>query len=193
MWKLRGVLVWLLLVIALFGPVAAAITSPLLQWRTTVYIASGFAGILALSLLFLQPLLARYSLPGLAVKQSKFLHQTIGLLLVMLVLAHVIGLWITSPPDVIDALLFRSPTQFSVWGVIAMWCTFISAIFAISRRYLRLGPKFFRRSHQALVVLIVVGTVIHALLIEGTMEVYTKWLICGLVIFFTAKALIKRP
>ena len=193
MWKLREVLIWLLLVIALFGPVAAAITSPLLQWRTTVYIASGFAGILALSLLFLQPLLARYSLPGLSVKQSKFLHQTIGLLLVMLVLAHVIGLWITSPPDVIDALLFRSPTQFSVWGVIAMWCTFISAIFAISRRYLRLSPKFFRRSHQSFVVLIVVGTVIHALLIEGTMEVYTKWLICGLVIFFTAKALIKRP
>ena len=26
-----------------------------------------------------------------------------------------------SPPDVIDALTFASPTPFSVWGVIAMW------------------------------------------------------------------------
>ena len=29
------------------------------------------------------------------------------------VVIHVAGLWITSPPDMIDALLFTSPTPFS--------------------------------------------------------------------------------
>jgi hypothetical protein len=47
--------------------------------------------------------------------------------LVVAVVVHVGGLWITSPPDMIDALLLTSPTPFSAFGVIAMW-----AIFAVA-------------------------------------------------------------
>lgn len=45
---------------------------------------------------------------------------------------HVVGLWVTSPPDVIDALLFWSPTPFSFCGVVAMWAVFASALMAPS-------------------------------------------------------------
>ena len=46
------------------------------------------------------------------------------------VIVHVAGLWLTSPPDVIDVLLFRSPTPFSAWGAIAMWAVFAAALWA---------------------------------------------------------------
>ena len=102
-------------------------------------------------------------------------------MLVAAVIVHVAGLWITSPPDVIDALLFRSPTPFSVWGVIAMWSIFVVAVLAASRRRLRLSPRTWRITHSIMAVVIVVGTVIHALLIEGTMETISKAALCALV------------
>ena len=101
-------------------PLALAAMSPLLQWRQPVYIAAGFAGIIAMCLLLLQPLLAGGLLPGLTGLRGRRLHRWTGALLVTAVLLHVAGLFVTSPPDVIDALLFRSPTPFSAWGVIAM-------------------------------------------------------------------------
>ena len=107
----------------------------------------------------------------------------------MAVMSHVGGLWITSPPDVIDALLFTSPTPFSVWGVFAMWATFAVALLAALRERLRLRPRTWRISHKSLSVVIVVGTVIHAILIEGTMETVSKVVLCALVVAATAKVL----
>ena len=66
----------------------------------------------------------------------------------MMVVVHVGGLWITSPPDMIDALLFTSPTPFSPFGVIAMWAIFAVAVLAAFRR--RLGLRTWRIAHMSL-------------------------------------------
>ena len=77
----------------------------------------------------------------------------------MAVVIHVGGLWFTSPPDMIDALLFRSPTPFSPFGVIAMWAIFAVALLAAFRR--RLRPRTWRIAHMLLAIVIVAGSVVH--------------------------------
>ncbi|MGI9489686.1 MAG: ferric reductase, partial [Geminicoccaceae bacterium] len=101
------------------------------------------------------------------------------------VVAHVAGLWITSPPDVADALLFASPTPFSAWGVIAMWAIFVAALLAARRH--RLRPRAWRIAHTALVAVVVSASVVHALLIEGTMGMASKTALCALALGATAK------
>lgn len=182
MLPIRAVLIWVLVAAALAMPTLAAGLSPLLAWREPVYIAAGFAGIAALALLFMQPLLAAGALPGLAGTHGRRLHRWGGMLLIVAVVLHVAGLWITSPPDVLDALLFRSPTPFSAWGVVAMWAVFGAALLAAVRRKLKLSPRLWRRAHLGLALVCVAGTVAHALLIEGTMEPVTKVLLCLLAL-----------
>ncbi len=181
----RAILIWAALVAAIALPLALAATSPLLAYRDPIYIAAGVAGILALGLLLIQPLLAAGMLPALTLPKSRRVHGVVGLLLLLCVTLHVAGLWITSPPDVVDALLFRSPTPFSLWGVIAMWAVLTSAILATRRRKLR--PRTWRLIHTSLAVIIIAGTVAHALLIQGTMEPVTKAGLCALVILAAIK------
>jgi predicted ferric reductase len=137
--------------------------------------------------MLVQPLLIGGYLPGL---QARRAHRWIGGLLVSAVVIHVGGLWITSPPDVIDALLFTSPTPFSAWGVVAMWAIFATAILAASRHRLRLRPQTWRIAHASLAVVIVAGTVVHGLLIDGTMETVSKAVLCALVAAATVKVLV---
>ena len=139
-----------------------------------------------MALLLFQPLLATGDLPGLAGPRGRRAHRWIGGILVLMVIFHVAGLWITSPPDVIDALLFASPTPFSLWGVVAMWAVFATAVLAALRR--RLRPLSWRRAHTALAIVIVTGSVVHALLIEGTMETISKAGLCALVVAATLRA-----
>ncbi len=185
--RVRGILIWAGLATAIAVPMAAAAASPLLAWRQPVYIAAGFAGVLAMALLLLQPLLAGGYLPGLPGQRGRKVHRRVGAVLALAVALHVSGLWITSPPDVIDVLFFRSPTPFSVWGVIAMWAVFAAALLAIFRQRLNLRPRIWRRAHTALAVTIVTGSVVHALLIEGTMEILSKTALCTLVVAVTVK------
>jgi predicted ferric reductase len=187
--RLRAALIWAALALALGVPVAAAAASDLLAWRGPVYIAAGFAGILGLGLMLVQPLLVGGYLPGLAAYRGRRLHRLIGALLVVLVLVHVGGLWITSPPDVVDALLFTSPTPFSAWGVIAMWAVFAAALLAALRRPLRLRPRLWRIAHTLLAAIIVGTTVAHGLLIEGTMETVSKVALSALVLIATVKVM----
>jgi len=123
-------------------------------------------------------------------------HQWIGGALVAAVVLHVAALWLTSPPDVVDALLFRSPTPFSAWGVAAMWAVFATALLAVLRR--RQHPRIWRRAHMALAAAIAVATSVHAILIDGTMEPASKAVLCALVLAATAMAvrlpaLLRRP
>ena len=104
-----------------------------------------------------------------------------GPALVLAVVVHVAALWLTSPPDVVDALLFRSPTPFSAWGVVAMWAVFATALLAALRGRLRLRLVVWRLCHIALAVMIVVGSVVHAMLIDGTMEIVSKVALSALV------------
>lgn len=179
----RSALIWAALALAIAGPIVVAAFSPLLEWRSPVYILAGFAGIVAMALLLLQPLLSAGYLP---VHRARSLHRIVGGVLVAAVILHVGALWITSPPDVIDALLFASPTPFSVWGVVAMWAIFGTALLAVFRR--RLRPRNWRRIHAAFGLVIVGGSVVHAMLIEGTMGTVSKAMLCALALGATLKA-----
>ncbi len=179
------------MILAMAVPIIAAAASPQLAWREPIYITAGFAGVISMCLLLMQPLLAGRLLPGLTPVANRHWHRWCGLALVAAILIHVGGLWITSPPDVIDALLFVSPTPFSAWGVIAMWATFGAAFLGLSRT--RLGWRFrvWRLGHASLAIITILGSVVHALLIEGTMEVMTKWALCGLVVLASVATLAK--
>ena len=184
----RVTLIWAVLAAAVLVPIAAAATSPLLEWRGPVYILAGFAGIIALSLVLVQPLLVGGYLPGLSGYRGRRAHHWIGGALVVAVVVHVAGLWITSPPDMIDALLLTSPTPFSPFGVVAMWAIFAVALLAALRR--RLGPRTWRIAHMTLAVVIVAGSVVHGMLVEGAMETMSKAALCVLVFAAAIKVMV---
>jgi predicted ferric reductase len=175
-------------VAAIVIPVAVAAASPLLAWRDPVYILAGFAGVIAMALLLVQPLLAGGYLPGLPARRGRRWHKWLGAGLVVAVGLHVALLCVTSPPAVIDVLLFRSPTPFSVWGVVAMWAVFGAAAVAVFRR--RLRARAWRLMHTGLVVVVVAGSVVHAMLIEGTMGTVSKAVLCALVLAALFKAVL---
>lgn len=183
----RGPLVWIALAIVIAVPIAFAAASPQLAWRDPVYIVAGFAGILALALIFMQPLLAAGYLPGLPLRRGRGVHRWVGATLVGAVVLHVAGLWLTSPPDALDALLFRSPTPFSVWGVVAMWALFGAALLAALRGRMRLPPRVWRFAHTALALIVVLGSIVHALLVEGAMEPVSKAAFCALALVAMVK------
>lgn len=186
---MRGFLKWTAFLVAVAVPIVAAAFSPLLAWREPIYIVAGFAGVVGMALLLTQPLLVAGLLPGIPRSRGRHMHRWVGTALLLSVMLHVAALWITSPPDVVDALLFVAPTPFSAWGVIAMWAVFVAALIAALRRWLNIQPRTWRRIHTTLATVIVAGSVIHAMLIEGTMETISKTFLCALVIFATLKAL----
>lgn len=188
--RARTTLIWAALAATVAVPVTVAAASPLLAWRDPIYIAAGFAGIVAMALLLVQPLLVGAYLPGLSVRLARHAHRGIGGVLVLAVVIHVAALWMTSPPDVVDALLFASPTPFSAWGVIAMWAVFAAALLAAFRQRLRLRPRTWRIGHTSLVAATVVGSVVHAMLIEGTMGTMSKAALCALALMATVKVMV---
>ena len=155
-------------------PVVLAGFSPYLAFRDIDYIIAGFAGIVCLSLLVLQPVLATKDLP-MHPRRMRILHRWIGAAIAIGVVIHVGGLYITSPPDAIDAFLFRAPTWFSTFGVLAMWLTLAALMLAITRKR---NPKRWKIMHRACATAVAVLTIFHALLIEGAMETVSKWLVC---------------
>ena len=171
--------IWIGLAVALIVPIYLATLSPFLQYRSTMYVSAGFAGVVAMGCLLIQPLLAAKVLPGLSARRFRHGHIWVGVSLLVLVIWHVYALWRTSPPDVMDALLFRSPTAFSIWGVLAMWAVFLTTLLAVVRKNLR--HRAWRKAHVILGAVIVGGSITHALLIEGTMEPISKWVLCILV------------
>jgi hypothetical protein len=184
------ILIWAALATAICLPIAAAATSPLLAWREPVYILACFAGIIALGLVLVQPLLIGGYLPGLSAYRGRRAHHWIGGTLAVAVVIHVGGLWITSPPDMIDALLYASPTPFSPFGVTAMWAIFAVALIAALRRRLGLRAGTWRIVHMPLAIVIVAGSVVHAILIEGTMETISKAALCALVLAAAIKVMV---
>src|SRR6187397_3432277 len=185
----KATLIWAALAAAICVPIAAAAASPLLAWRGPLYILAGFAGIIALGLALVQPLLIGGYLPGLSAYRGRHVHHWIGGALVVTVVVHVGGLWITSPPDMIDALTFTSPTPFSPFGVIAMWAIFAVALLAALRRRLGMRLWTWRIAHMSLAVVIVAGSVVHGMLVEGTMETMSKVALCALVLAAATKVM----
>jgi predicted ferric reductase len=185
----RAPLIWIALALAIGVPIALAAGSEQLTWRGPVYILAGFAGIIALGLVLAQPLLIGGYLPGLSAYRGRRAHHWIGGTLALAVVIHVAGLWITSPPDMIDALTYTSPTPFSPFGVTAMWAIFTVALLALLRRRMGLRLRTWRIVHIPLAIVIVAGSVAHCLLIEGTMETVSKAALCAAVLAATVKVM----
>jgi hypothetical protein len=172
------VLIWVVLACAVIGPVAIATTSPLLAARSGVYVMAGIAGAAALALFLVQPLLAAGYLPGLHVTRARLWHRWVGAGIVIGVALHVGGLYLTSPPDALDALLLVAPTPFSIYGVIGMWGVVLTIFLVALRSRIGLGHNAWRIVHNALSAIVVVTSVVHALLIEGTMGSLSKQILC---------------
>jgi hypothetical protein len=189
---IRAPLIWCAVAIAVSVPVIAATLSPLLAWRDPIYIAACLAGVAGLALMLFQPLLIAGYLPGFSPYRARRVHLWTGTALVAAVVVHVAGLWITSPPDVVDALLFTSPTPFSAWGVVVMWAIFAVAIMVALRPRMGLRPRTWRATHTFLAAIIVTGTAVHSILVEGTMETVSKVALCTLVVAVTAKVIADR-
>jgi Ferric reductase like transmembrane component len=187
----RTVLIWVALGAVLAVPMVAAAFSPFLQYRDSIYIVAGFAGIAAFGLLLVQPLLAGRWLPGLLPAASLKAHRLVGLALVAFVIVHVGGLWITSPPDVVDVLLFRSPTPFSIWGAFAMWAVFLAAFAAIMHTRMGRRPRTWRMVHVTFALITAAGTILHALQIQGTMETNSK-IGLSMAVGLAAATMVKR-
>jgi len=170
----KTVAIWAVVIATCVLPVWVAAGSPLLQYRQPVYILAGFAGVLGLVCLLVQPLLIVQALPNLHGPRARQLHRVVGLVTLLAVIIHVAGLWITSPPDVVDALLLRSATPFSIYGVLAMWAVFLTAFVAVLRKRLRLSPRVWRVFHGAMACLIIVTTTVHAWMIDGAMGILSK-------------------
>ncbi len=181
-------LIWLVSGAAVIFPFIAATLSQQLQWRSPVYIGAGFAGIVAMACMLFQPLLITGVLTRTPIKARR-LHRWFGIVMFVGIVLHVVGLWITSPPDVIDALLFVSPTPFSLWGVIAMWSVFVTFILVLLMKQARIKNRIWRLSHRTLAVVTVVATVLHAVQIDGTMEPWSKYVLCVLILLCSAWAL----
>lgn len=181
--------IWSGIALLVAVPVALATTSPYLGYRSMPYIIGGFAGILAVALFLLQPLLALGALPGMNKVHSRSWHRWVGASIVVAVLIHVGGLYITSPADTVDALLLVSPTAFSIYGVIAMWGVVFTAVLVVCRRRLRLRYSTWQLVHNGLALVVVISTVIHAVMIQGAMEEVSKWVLCLAVLATTTGAL----
>lgn len=186
--RLIAVAAWAGVAAAMAAPVLLAAFSPWLAYRGPAYIVGGFAGIIGLALLFVQPLLAAGYLPGTA--RDRRWHRRLGAAIVACVAAHVAGLYITSPADTMDALLLVSPTPFSVYGVIALAGVAAIALMVALRRRLGLRYPTWRLIHNGAAAVVVVATVVHALQIEGAMEPWSKWALSIAVLAATGVVLV---
>ncbi len=90
---LRTAALWTGLAFLMAVPVAVAARSPLLAWRDPVYIAACLAGIVAMALLLIQPLLAGGLVRGPSSLTARHWHRWVGAALVVLVAVHVGGLY----------------------------------------------------------------------------------------------------
>jgi hypothetical protein len=170
-------------------PILLAATSPYLPSRAPPYLVGGFAGIVALALLVIQPLLAAGSVPGLARATSRRWHLWVGGALAGCVALHVGGLYLTSPDDTLDALLLVSPTPFSVYGVLATAAVVATLLGLALRR--RLGARLWAMLHTVLAVVIVAATVVHAVQIDGAMEAVSKWGLCAAALLATGATVVR--
>ncbi|MXU65088.1 ferric reductase [Rhodobacteraceae bacterium KN286] len=167
------------LLLLLTVPILIAAASPLQSYRSIAYVSGSLAGVTALMLLIAQPLLAGGLWPGLTRAATRRWHRRAGGVLAASVLVHVGGLTIASPADAIDALMLVSPTPFSIYGVTAMWVTVLTVLLVVLRRRLPVRPVTWAWLHNGLALLLVGATVVHAMMIEGTMGPVSKGLACA--------------
>lgn len=184
-------LAWMLLAACIAIPIGLAATSPLQASREALWIIGGMAGVVALALLLVQPMLAALFMPGLSVPVARRWHRWIGTSIVAAVVLHVGGLYLYSPDDVTDALLLVAPTPFALYGVIGLWSVVLTAVLVAIRSRSGMRYTTWRIAHNALSVVIVVSSIVHAIFIEGAMGLISKVILCILIFVATMIALLR--
>src|SRR5438128_2573059 len=100
----RRVAAWVAIAALAAIPIIAAALSPLQAGREFLWLVGGMAGVVALSLLFVQPLLMATSPALVAPGDGVLWHRWVGVAIVALVGLHVGALYAYSPDDITDAL-----------------------------------------------------------------------------------------
>jgi hypothetical protein len=173
----------------LVGPAAAALASPLQVGRDAGWVLGAVAGAVALSLLAVQAALPTPWLDGVLARPWSALHRAVGLAVAAVVLAHMAGLYLSSPDDVRDALLLRAPT-YSRLGVLSAWTVGLSIALALARRRLGLTYSDWQILHSALAVAIVTTAVGHTVMIRGTLDGPAELLACGAALVAVSAAIV---
>ncbi len=186
---LKTTFLWVLLAAVIGFPILIAVLSPLQVGRDAIYITGSFGGIVCLALLLIQPLLAAGCFPAGRLSQQQRWHRLVGVAILFTLFLHIAGLYLTSPDDMVDALLLIAPTPYSVYGAIALWGLVLTAIVAFTRR--RWHQRAWRFAHLSLAAVVVGASVVHALMIEGLMGSLSKILLCSCVLLTAAFALWK--
>jgi predicted ferric reductase len=188
---MTAVVVWLVLAACVLVPVGLAAASPLQASREALWIFGGMAGVVALALLLVQPMLAAGLLPGTSIPTGRRWHRWIGAAIIAAVVLHVGGLYLYSPDDISDALLLVSPTPFAVYGVIGLAGVILTALLVAVRS--RSGMRYvtWRIVHNAVSLVVVVSSVVHAILIEGAMGFVSKAILCVLVVAASTSGLLR--
>lgn len=73
-----------------------------------------------------------------------------------------------------------------------MWAVLATALLATLRRRLRLKPTAWRTCHLTLAAVIVTSSVVHAMLIEGTMGTLWKAALAALVLAAAVRLMVDR-
>ncbi len=170
-------------------PIVLAVMSPLHQGRSAPYVVGALAGVVLLSLLLTQPLLAIGFNLNTSLACARKWHQWLGGAIVVLIALHIGGLYLASPMDMLDALTLAAPTPFSLYGVIGLWASVLIVFSLLIRK--RTKPMRWNTIHNVLALLVVVPGVVHALLIEGSMEVRTKWILCIVIVLASTLVSVK--
>ena len=189
--RIIAALVWGLLAACILVPVGIAAVNPLQANRDALWIVGGMAGIVALAFLLVQPLLAAGSLPGPSLTAGRRWHRWLGTMIVVAVGLHIGGLYLSSPEDTTDTLLLVAPTPFSVYGVIALLGVVLTAILVVVKSRSGLRYASWRILHNALALVVVISSIVHALLIEGAMGSVSKAILCALILAATITVLFR--
>ena len=187
----RAIALWVLVAVGTIVPVAIAATSPLQASRDFMWIVGGMAGVIALALLLVQPLLASTFLPGLKSYEGRRWHRWIGFLVVFCVILHVGGLYLVSPDDIADALLLVAPTPFAIYGVVGLAGVLAIAVLVAMRSMLGMRYASWRIVHNLLAVVVVGASIVHAVLIDGAMGEVSKACLSALVVAATIFGLVR--
>lgn len=182
---LQAVCVFVILV-----PFTLAALSPLQSGREIEYVAGALAGVLALSLLFIQPLLAAGLLSDISLARARWWHRRVGVALVVAVAVHIAGLFLASPADMSDALLLVAPTPFSLYGVVALWALVLTVLSALVRYRRGTRVSLWNALHTTLTLVVVGASIVHAWMIEGTMNGLSKTVLCILVVLASLGTLV---
>jgi predicted ferric reductase len=166
-----------------------ALRSPLQVGRDGAWVLGALAGVVALGLVAVQVLLPTPWLDDLLGGHQLRWHRLLGLTVVAVVVAHVAGLYASSPDDVRDALVLAAPT-YSRLGVLSAWCVGLSVALALARRRLGLTYSDWQILHSALAVAIVGTAVGHTVMIRGALDGPAELLACGAALVAVTAAVV---